>query len=383
MNTETTHNIQQPENTKKKKRGKRHFFNKIAMFFNHIVAVGLLISYLSPHVSPENFWYVAFFGLAYPFLVLANLLFIVYWFIQFKRRALYSFIIIVVGYSQLTKYVQFNSNSFQYESKKHVKIMSYNVRSFDVYNWNDEKDTRGRIFNLLNDETPDILCIQDFYTRTSDSIHNNLDTLLTIVDAKNYHVEYTKAKRTGVWGNATFTKFPIVAKGQIVFDNSNNTCIYTDMIIQGDTVRVYNVHLQSIHLSSVDYKFVDDILNNKNTEELENSKNIIRRLKRAFVKRSSQSDLVAEHIQHSPYSVIVCGDFNDPPASYSYNTIAQNLKDAFVESGVGFGKTYIGKFPSFRIDYILHSDKYKSYNFKTIRQKLSDHFPLTCYLVKE
>lgn len=155
------------------------------------------------------------------------------------------------------------------------------------------------------------------------------------------------------------------------------------MLIHGDTVRVYNVHLQSIHLSNVDYKFVDDIMNNKKTEELENSKNILRRLKRAFIKRSSQSDLVAEHIQNCPYSTIVCGDFNDTPASYSYNNIAQNLKDAFVESGTGFGKTYIGKFPSFRIDYILHSDKYKSYNFRTIRQKLSDHFPLTCYLVKE
>lgn len=383
MNTETTHNIQQPENTKKKKKGKRHFFNKMAMLFNHIVAICLLVSYLSPHVSPENFWFIAFFGLAYPFLVLANLLFVFYWFVQFKRRSLYSLIIILVGWVQLSKYVQFNLNSTEDKSKKRVKIMSYNVRSFDVYNWNNEKDTPSRIFNLLNDENPDILCVQDFYTSTNDSLYDNLGTLLTILKAKNNHIEYIKAKRSGVWGNATFTTFPIVGKGAIPFENSNNTCIYTDILIHGDTTRVYNVHLQSIHLSSVDYKFVDDILNNKNTEELENSKNIVKRLKRAFIKRSAQADLVAEHIKSSPYPVLVCGDFNDPPASYAYNTIAQHLKDAFVESGSGFGKTYIGKFPSFRIDYILHSANYKSYDFRTIRQKLSDHFPLTCYLIKE
>lgn len=353
------------------------------MFCNHIVAVSLLVSYFAPHVSPENFWFIALFGLAYPVLVLLNLLFVLYWGLQLKKRSFYSLLIVIAGWFQLSEYVQFHSDTVADKPKNRVKIMSYNVKSFDLYNWNNDTSTRSKMFNLIADESPDIICFQEFYTRDKDSALDNLNSLLSVQKATYTHLEYVASKRSASWGAATFSTFPIVNKGKIEFENTNNTCIYSDIAINGDTIRVYNVHLQSIHFGYVDYKFVDDIMNNKKTEELENSKNILKRLKRAFIKRSIQTDLVAEYIEKSPYPVIVCGDFNDPPASYAYHTISKNMTDAFIESGTGFGRTYIGKFPSFRIDYILHSNKYKAYDFRTIRQKLSDHFPLCCYLEKQ
>lgn len=367
----------------KKKKGKRHFFNSLAMLCNHIAAIGLLASYLAPHVSPENFWFIAFFGLGYPLILLINILFVIYWGIQLKKRFFYSLIIILAGWGQLRGYIQFNPGNIPENSKKLIKIMAYNVKSFDLYNWNDDKKTRGKMFSLIGDESPDIICMQEFYTHNKDSALNNLDTLLHLQKAKYTHIEYTTLRKSGSWGAATFSAFPIIAKGEIKFDNTNNTCIFSDIKINEDTIRVYNVHLQSIHFGYVDYKFVDDIINNKKTEELANSKNILKRLKRAYIKRSVQTELVAEHIEKSPYPVVVCGDFNDPPASYAYNTISKNLQDAFIESGSGFGRTYTGKFPSFRIDYILHGKEYKAYNFRTIREKLSDHFPLCCYLEKQ
>ena len=140
------------------------------------------------------------------------------------------------------------------------------------------------------------------------------------------------------------------------------------------------MHLQSIAFIKEDYKFIEAIQNNKETENIEPSKNIIKRLKRAFIKRSSQANLIAAHIEDCDYPVIVCGDFNDTPNSYCYKTISNKLNDAFVSSGNGFGRTYTGIFPSFRIDYILYSNAFKSYKYKTIQKKFSDHYPVSTYL---
>lgn len=107
-------------------------------------------------------------------------------------------------------------------------------------------------------------------------------------------------------------------------------------------------------------------------------KDISYRLKYAFKKRAHQADVLTEHIQSSPYPVIVCGDFNDTPVSYSYRKIRKDLVDAYIKSGRGIGNTYSGVFPSYRIDYILHSRDIQSVGFETIKVNYSDHYPVSC-----
>ena len=140
--------------------------------------------------------------------------------------------------------------------------------------------------------------------------------------------------------------------------------------------------LPTIKFDKVDYKFIDALKTDsiEATEEYEKSKNILRRLKRAFVKRGKQADIISMHIASCPYKTIVCGDFNDTPASYVYRSIRGNLKDAFVESGSGFGQTYAGKFPQFRIDYILHSKDFTSKQYHSIPETITDHYPIVTYL---
>jgi endonuclease/exonuclease/phosphatase family metal-dependent hydrolase len=355
--------------------------NRIVMLCNHFAVVALLISYLSPFIRPENFWIFAFFGLGYPILVFINILFALYWFIQLKPKGFYSLLIILCGWFILHRFVQIDGSPSEKVKQKKLKVMSWNVKVFDLYNWTHNKETRELIMGLISSEQPDIACFQEFFHRDS-SEFSNTDSLKKLNNWNYSHVEYTKTvKKIHHWGVATFSRYPIINGGKVDFGyEGNNICMFTDIKVGDDTLRLYNMHLQSIAFSKADYKFAEDIQKDVETEELEHSKNIMRRLKKAFIKRSHQADLIAKSIAESPYPVIVCGDFNDTPSSYTYSTISKNLKDAFIESGFGLGKSYNGAFPSFRIDYILFDKEFSSYDFRTMRENLSDHFPIVTAL---
>ena len=337
----------------------------------------------SKYISPENFWFLAFFGLAFPIVLILNICFVIFWVAQFRIQAIFSIIAILFSAKTCLGFIQIDYRNSVIE-KKDIKIMSYNAMLFDLYHWSKNTKSRKTILTNIAEENPEILCLQEFYTSEEKGDFNNIDTVKNIITSKNYHVAYTTTMRgKDHWGIATFTKYPIIKKGKIEFNTqTNNSCIYTDILINKDTVRIYNMHLQSISFSKANYKFINEV-NDDTTDvknEMEKSKSILRRMKRAFVKRAIQADGIALHIASCRYKVIVCGDFNDTPASYVYHTIRGNLKDAFIESGSGFEQTYAGMFPKFRIDYILHSKEFKSKQYHHLSETVTDHYPIISYI---
>lgn len=368
---------------KKKNAEKLSKLNRLLLWINYLCMVCLLGAIASKYISPESFWILAFFGLAFPVIVLLNLLFIIYWLMQFRIHAVFSFIMVILSIPTSLGFVQVSFNTKK-PSNKDIKVMSYNSMLFDLYNWSKNSQSRNLILSSLAEENPDILCLQEFYTSEEKGDFNNIDTLTGLLNTKNSHIAYTTTLRNlDHWGIATFTKYPVLKKGKIDFNTrSNNICIYTDVLIDGDTVRIYNMHLQSISFSKADYKFINAIRNDtsKVQDEMENSKSILRRLKRAFVKRAIQADAIAMHISKCHYKIILCGDFNDTPASYVYRTIKGELHDAFTEAGSGFEQTYAGNFPRFRIDYILHSADFQCNRYYHLPETLTDHYPLVSYL---
>jgi len=363
------------------------FFRKLIFFFNCIAIVALLLCYLNPFISPAKFWPLAFLGLAYPAIYLINILFFLYWVLRRSMLALFSGFAMLIGLYHFNTIYQFSSEAkLLPENEKAIKVMSFNVRLFDLYNWSKNKQTRKAIFDFINKEKPDIIAFQEFYADDENDFIN-IDSLKHILGFPYEDYEYTLTlRKKSHWGIATFSKFKIVGSGHVNFRvKSNNVCIYSDMLINKDTVRMYNMHLQSIHLLKEDYNFINALgKDSVEVDEYKGSRKIAGRLKRAFIKRAEQVDSVAKSINNAPYPVIVCGDFNDTPASYTYQTMTSNLTDAFVEAGKGWGKTYIGIFPSYRIDYILHTKKHEAFEYITHQEKLSDHYAISCKLrVKE
>jgi endonuclease/exonuclease/phosphatase family metal-dependent hydrolase len=359
---------------------------RFLLFVNLILIVLLLGSYASAFVSPNSFWPLAFLGLAYPYLAFLNLVFMLLWvFIRWQFLFL-SGLALITGYYFAAGTYQINMPSKEESSLGDMKVMSFNVRLFDLYNWSQNKNTRKAIIELIKQENPDVIAFQEYYSN-NDGYHVHTDSIREWLGLDYAHTYYTYSLRKKQnWGIATFSRFPIINKEKISLGNSrNNTCIFTDIVVPGnDTFRVYNMHLQSIHFHKEDYKFMEDIQNDTTeVDELKGSENILRKLKRAFVKRAVQCDSIAASIKSSKHPVIVCGDFNDTPVSYTYQTLSEGLKDGFKESGRGFGKTYYGLLPSMRIDYILHSEVLEAQNFKVIYKPLSDHYPVVCRLKKK
>ncbi len=368
-----------------KTRKKRSFLSSVLFFFNHLAVLALLTVYAGSYISPAVFWPVAFAGLAYPLILIINVAFVVLWIMRLRPWFLLSLIAILIGWNHVGAFIQINKKGADLPgSGKAISVLSYNVRVFDLYNygpnWELNFENRNNIFRFLEQKDFDIICFQEFVHDKSGAF-KTLDTLPSFLRAKHAHAGYIKSSRKiNFFGLATFSAYPIVNRGEIKFPTQmGNMAIYSDIAIQEDTIRVYNVHFESIGLSPEDYLFMETItepggMGDRNYVR-ERTVNILNRLRRAFIKRAEQVEIISGHIRQSPYPVILAGDFNDTPASWAYRQLTRELEDAF-RSGRGIGQTYIGQIPGFRIDYILHSSHFTSHEFTTGNQTYSDHYPV-------
>lgn len=368
--------------TTKKKRG-FSFLLVILLLFNIGVLVLLAAGFLAAYIRPDKHWIFAFAGLVFPYAVIANLIFVFIWMVLWRKLFLLSLVVLLLCWNRLTNYLQFDkAESKVNENEQRIDLLSYNVQIFDLYNWKKDKLSKNgqAILDLFKEQNPDILCIQEFHAGKKNKV-DIADSIMQKSKLKHAHISFVeKDGKRMPYGIATFSKWPIINKQIITFDdNPVNFCIYSDVLVKKDTVRIFNLHLESIRLSREDYLYVEELPKNADSQDLfsENSKKILRKFKRAYIKRTPQAITVKETIDKSPYPVIVCGDFNDTPSSYTYSCLSDGLIDAFKESGYGIGMTYAGSLPSFRIDYILHDKSYGSVDFTTLRKNFSDHYPIT------
>lgn len=362
----------------------RKFTDKVILILNVLVALGLTLSYLAPLINPAKLFFPALFGLAYPYILMANLLFICYWLIRLRKEMLISIVVILLGWNHLNNMLPFNLKDVKIpetsSADRIFKALSYNVRGFDVYQWTSDPHVKNEIFAFIQKQKPDILCFQEYYTsdRTSDTHQANAKRLPALSQNAVYYT--ANQNRNRGFGIATFSKFPIVKKSRIPFNSTSNAAMYTDILFRSDTLRVFNIHLQSIKFHQENYAFIDTASLKYSNEQIREIKEIGSRLKTAFTMRSEQAQMIANYIKDSPHPVVVMGDFNDTPQSYAYRRIKKGVQDAFRKAGRGFGNTYAGELPSFRIDYILYSDPIIPYQFKRIKTDYSDHFPISTWL---
>jgi len=332
---------------------KYNFLNKIIVLVNSILAILLLLSYLLPYISPETVPIFTIISLAVPVLLALNIFFIIYWIIKLKKYFTISLISIILG-------IGYISNIYKFSEKKiflndDLKVMSYNVRLFNHYNWSTDSTIVKKISSFIAEKEPDVLSIQEYY------------------DAENlqlkYPYQFIKTKSNfNKFGLAIFSKFKIINSGSLDLKESANNIIYTDILKDKDTIRVYNIHLESLKMNTSQENF-----------GIINSDKLLEQMEASFQKQAKQVELFLQHEKKWDGKKILCGDFNNTAFSWVYRELSNEKQDAFKEAGKGLGKTFNYWYP-LRIDFILTDANFDINNFKTFNVPYSDHYPILARL---
>jgi len=346
-------------------------FNSLAIFF----AILLVFAFVATYVNPTKFVWFAYFGLMFPFLLVVNILLAVFLLFNLKKISILLLFAIGLNWANIRNMAQFKSAEFSTNEKK-IRVLSYNVNLFDHYGHINpvRGQTQREILNFLVQESPDIICFQEF--------RENLNQKqITRFLAQNLGLKYTSTSRRNnsvAFGSKIYSKFPIIRDSLIRFDGSKNMIVFADILAYGDTIRVFNFHLESIGFQKDDDMFYQELISapTETTDIRKGVGQMISKMNRAYAIRAEQAKILAQLIADSPYRTIACGDLNDIPVSFVYRQISRHMNDSFRHRGFGLGTTYAGVYPSFRIDYIFFSEGFYCENFTTIRTRYSDHFPI-------
>ncbi|MCF6308427.1 MAG: endonuclease/exonuclease/phosphatase family protein [Flavobacteriaceae bacterium] len=331
--------------------------NKFIYGNNIVFTVLLLVSFVLPFVPPKEYPNVSLLSLVVSPLIVINILFVIYWVFKLKPKAMLSIIVLVFAYFHFGSFFKISSEKNKEDYKNTLSVLSYNVRLFNAYEKEEKQINVPEIINnFIEKEQPEVLFIQEFYT-------------INKVDFLDYPYQYIHYKKKNKLGHAIFSKYPLIHTNSFDFEHTYNNSIYADVVKGKDTIRVYNLHLQSL-----------SVLPSFNFLQKMDSEILRKRITERFVKQQTQVEIILKHKENSNYPVIICGDFNNTPFSYVYHKLSENMNDAFEEAGNGLGTTFLFENYPMRIDYILSSKKLEVLSFETIGKTFSDHYPITATL---
>jgi endonuclease/exonuclease/phosphatase family metal-dependent hydrolase len=312
----------------------------------------LVISFAVPFLAPHSYPNLSLASLLAPSLILLNVLFLIYWILRKWTRAILTGLVLFIAYLHFGPFIEFSSEGDASEYRQTLTILSYNVHLFNAYEKDvDTTEVSGLISEMIKTQKPDVIAIQEYYVPNS-------------ADFSDYPYQFIHFHNKNKLGHAIFSKYPIINQGAFNFQSYNNT-IYADIIKGTDTIRVYNLHLQSLGiLPNVEYLQDGD------------KERIRQRMSVNFEKQEAQVKEILAHKATSSYPVILAGDFNNTSFSYIYRKLKSDMKDSFLQRGNGIGATFKFDFYPMRIDYILTSRSFDIINFETLDGSFSDHKPV-------
>ena len=327
---------------------------KLLFLINSVVAFLLVLSFALPYFPPKTFPYISLLSLAVSPLIMLTFLFGLYWLVQLKRQFLLSAFVLVLAFIFFNPIYEFSSPKNENDYSNKLSVMSYNVRLFNAYEQDTDNEENIKKFteSIINSNA-DVVCIQEYFRDFN-------------VELPGYPYVYIHYRSESFkMGHAIYSKYPLINKGAFDFAGTQNNTLYVDVLIKGDTVRLYNLHLKSMSIKP-----------SVNSLQDADKAMLLERLGNAFTKQEEQVHSIIAHSNKANHPFIYAGDFNNTAFSYVYRKLREGNKDAFLEQGNGLGTTF--RFDSYpmRIDYIMTSEGLDVVDFETFEQTFSDHHPI-------
>ncbi|RFS23300.1 hypothetical protein DVR12_09780 [Chitinophaga silvatica] len=359
----------------------KKYFSFCLLWMNALFVCMLLLSTYLPSFNPATFWLPGFIGLLFPFLFLLNLLLIAVWALTKQTREMMIAIFAALcclpaAFTTWGMHRMLDNDALlKQHDNKSFTLMTFNTSSMGLTAYVTDKAKESAIYNAIADTSPDILCLQEFYTNEQTGKEKHIDSIKMKGNYPHYYFTRDKIHwDTWCYGIILFSKYPIIDAAAVPCGKSEfgsgSSFLQADLLINEDTIRIFSVQLTSYMFNNQDY----------DNMKAPKGKGIFSKMRRTFAQRSQQALQLQELIAVSPYPVVVCGDFNDTPVSFTYRTISSNLQDAFLSTQFGWGRTLSFLSPSLRIDYILPQRRFTVHGSKTLKVAPSEHFPLIARL---
>ena len=359
----------------------RKFTKRFLILLNMVVGILFLLSCCNAFLHPDKWWFIALLSFFFPLFLIVLFGFFIFWLFVSVRNTLISAMCLLIGWQNIHAFFGFSlaSHDFTHKDSTNIRIMTWNVRRWDEFSLKKTGSSGHRLpmMELVARQNADLLCFQEFY-EPIDSAKSNIRYIRSHLGfpyfffSRDYHNHINKYE-TGV---VIFSKYPIIAKTQAHFykDSPQKTesLIAVDIDINGRIIRLFTTHLQSVLFKTKDFRNVE-IIQNAEDSILEASRSVAKKLKNALGLRGYQADAVRKQLDMSPYPLVICGDFNDVPNSYTYFHIRGNLQDAFIAKCFGIGRSYKAISPTLRIDYILPSQDFQVIQSMKLSSPYSDH----------
>ena len=350
---------------KKRKRNTRSGKSVALFLLDLVVTVAMLLlvfctftAIICQYISPEKSGILSVIAIGVPIIYLLDIVVMLYWVVRWRwYRAVAMIAMVVLGLFYLSRYYKVDIDRHydtSFVERRYTKVMTYNVL----------EGKNPELIAYIEKHNPDILCLQEISTA-----------------GENWEALSAKYKTTfkdvgNAANNQILSKFRILRSGEIEGLPRKNG-VWADLRVKDDTVRVVSLHLKSTSIRPEDTQFLEKHKYLVDSERRDKLSSIVERLVENNRKRAEQAEAIAKFLESTPYTTIVCGDFNDVPLSYTYNSIANGLHDTFSEQADGFAYTYDTKYKLLRIDNILVSPSVEVVSYDVDNEVgLSDHYPV-------